>query len=273
MEVKMEYYRGKYILITGAFGGFGRCFISQLLDSGASLILSDAPQSSVPIGDSKTGLSEISPGKENQIISIIPADLSSADGCRTLYDEYKKLGVPLDMIIHNAGIAYLGPYADVPLGHSERVINVNLLSAMRLNSLFLPEFITRKSGHLIYVSSVAGFVATPLAVSYSTSKFGLRAFAMALHGEIRKHGIRTSIVYPFFSKTPILKSQVFGNPKVAVLPGFSATSAEYVTACTLKGAEKGRLHICPGFFSKVMWLAVRLHPVISAQRKIHGYSS
>jgi uncharacterized protein len=273
MEAKMEYYKGKNVLITGAFGGFGSCFISQLLDSGASLILSDVPQSSVPIRDAKNSLPELDSGREKQIISIIPADLSSAEGCRTLYDEYKKTGVHLDMIIHNAGMAYMGPYADVPLDHNEQVINVNLLSAMRLNSLFLPELITRKSGHLIYVSSVAGFVATPLAVSYSTSKFGLRAFAMALHGEIRKYGIRTSIVYPFFSKTPILKSQVFGNPKVSVMPGFCATSPEYVVTCTLKGAEKGRLHICPGFFSKVMWLAVRLHPVISAQRKIHGYSS
>lgn len=268
----MEYYRGKNILITGAFGGFGRCFISQLLDSGASLILSDAPQSAVPILEGKKSLPELDSGREKQILSIIPTDLSSVEGCRTLYDEYKKLGVHLDMIIHNAGIAFGGEYADIPSDLNDKVINVNLLSVMRLNSLFLPELINKRSGHLIYVSSVAGFVATPRAVSYSTSKFGVRAFAMALHGEIRKHGIRTSIVYPFFSKTPILKSPVFGNPKEAVLPGFCATSAEYVATCTLKGAQKGKLHICPGFFSKVMWLAVRLHPVISAQRKIHGYS-
>ncbi len=47
----MEYYRGKNILITGAFGGFGLCFISQLLDGGASLILCDTPQSAIPIRD------------------------------------------------------------------------------------------------------------------------------------------------------------------------------------------------------------------------------
>ncbi|MGO9146473.1 MAG: SDR family NAD(P)-dependent oxidoreductase [Desulfomonilia bacterium] len=268
----MEYYRGKNILITGAFGGFGHGFISQLLDSGASLILSDVPQSAVPILEGKKSLPDLCTGRKNQILSVIPADLSTAEGCRTLYEEYKKLGIKADMIIHNAGIAFGGEYVDVPLDLDEKVIHVNLLSIMRLNKLFLPEFTNRRSGHLIYMSSVAGFVATPLAVSYSTSKFGVRAFAMALHGEIKKHGIRTSIVYPFFSKTPILKSQVFGNPKRSVMPGFCATSSEYVVTCTLKGAQKGRLHICPGFFSKVMWLAVRLHPVISALCKIHGYS-
>lgn len=268
----MEYYRGKIILITGAFGGFGRCFISKLLDFGASLILCDAPQSATTIRDKMTTLPEFSAGRETQILSVISADLSTAEGCRTLYEEYRKLGIGVDMIIHNAGIAYGGEYVDIPPDLNEKVINVNLYSVMRLNTLFLPELIRRRSGHLIYMSSVAGFVATPLAISYSTSKFGLRAFAMALHGEIKKHGIRTSIVYPFFSKTPILKSQQFGNPQVSVLPGFCATSAMQVVTSTLKGADKGRLHIYPGFFSKVMWLAVRLYPVISAQRKIHGYS-
>jgi len=268
----MEYYRNKNILLTGAFGGFGLCFISELLSFGANLILSDAPQQASAFLDGTGNLQTVCAGRDKQVLSVIPADLSSAEGCRNLYDEYRKLGTGVDMIIHNAGIGFGGEYVDVPPDLNEKVVSVNLLSIMRLNALFLPELISRRSGHLIYVSSVAGFVATPLAVSYSTSKFGVRAFAMALHGEIRKHGIRTTIVYPFFSKTPILKSPVFGNPEVAVMPGFCASSPGHVVTCTLKGARKGRLHICPGFFSKVMWLAVRLYPVISSQRKIQGYS-
>jgi short-subunit dehydrogenase len=268
----MEYYRGKNILITGAFGGFGLCFISQLLDSGASLILCDAPQFAIPIRDREIRFPVPVEGKEKQILSVISADLSSAEGCKTLHEESRKLGSGVDMIIHNAGIAFGGEYVDIPAELNEKIINVNLLSIMRLNTLFLPELIRRKSGHLIYMSSVAGFVATPLAVSYSTSKFGVRSFAMALHGEIRKHGIRTSIVYPFFSKTPILNSQRFGDPQISTLPGFCATSPAHVVTCALKGAKKGRLHVCPGFFSRVMWLAVHLHPVISSQRKIQGYS-
>lgn len=268
----MDYYRNKNILITGAFGGFGLCFIQELLERGANLILSDMAKGAQPFIDDRGKIPGTGAGRGQQILSIIPADLSTSDGCSALYEEYRKLGTHADMIIHNAGVAFGGEYVDVPQDLNEKVVNINLLSVMRLNSLFVPELIRRRTGHLIYVSSVAGFVATPLAVSYSTSKFGVRAFAMALHGEIRKHGVRTTIVYPFFSKTPILRSQVFGDPKTAVLPGFCATSAGHVVACTIEGAAKGRLHVCPGFFSKVMWLAVRLHPVISAQRKIHGYS-
>ena len=267
----MEYYRNKTVLVTGAFGGFGRCFVSELLNRGAHLVLSDTPEQVRALSEGTLSIPGMEGGRDGQVLSIIPADLSSAEGCGVLHDEYRELGVGLDMIIRNAGIAYGGEYADIPPELNEKIVDINLLSVMRLNSLFLPEIIGRR-GHVIYVSSVAGFVATPLGVAYSTSKFGVRGFAMALHGEIKKYGVRTTIAYPFFSKTSILKSRTFGNPAVSYLPGFCASSPEHVVSCTLKGAARGRLHVWPGFFSKMMWLAIRFHPVISAQRKIHGYS-
>jgi short-subunit dehydrogenase len=262
----MDYFRDKNILITGAFGGFGSRFASQLAESGARLILTDAPGSPAFDPAKASGLPGIDPARAGQVIAMIPADLSTAEGCRALHEECRKLGVALDVVIHNAGIGFGGCYNDVPLENNEKIISVNLLSVMRLNSLLLPEMIRRRSGHIIYVSSVAGFVATPLGVAYSTSKFGLRAFAMALHGEIRRHGIRTSIVYPFWSRTPIMKSQVFGNPELRTMPDFYASSPDRVVSCTLKGAARNRLHICPGFFSRVMWYAVRFYPIIAAQR-------
>jgi short-subunit dehydrogenase len=269
----MDYYRGKNILVTGAFGGFGLSFISHLLNEGANLILSDTDQAASPYLTDPQDIPGVTSLTKRQIISVIPADLSTAEGCSALHDGCRTLGKPLDMIIHNAGIAFGGEYLDVPLDLNEKVVAINLLSIMRLNALFLPELVSRGSGHLMYISSVAGFVATPYAVSYTTSKFAVRAFAMALHGEYRDRGIRTTIVYPFFSKTPILKSTVFGNPKARYLPGFVATTADQVVSCALGGAAKGRLHVCPGFFSKFMWVAVRLRPVISPQRKIWGHSA
>ncbi len=267
----MGYYRNKTVLVTGAFGGFGLCFVSELLNRGASLILSDTPENVRAAGEGMVQIPGTEGGRGRQVLALIPADLSSAKGCRALHEGYRDLGIGLDMIIHNAGIACWGEYADVPPELNEKIIDINLLSVMRLNALFLPEIIDR-CGHIIYVSSVAGFVATPFGVAYSTSKFGVRGFAMALHGEIGKHGVRTTIVYPFFSRTPILKSRTFGNPAVSYLPGFCASSPGQVVSCALQGAAKGKLHVCPGFFSRMMWLATRFHPVISAQRKIRGYS-
>lgn len=252
----MNYFNEKTVLITGAFGGFGKHFTSQLASYGADLILTDLR---IPPEKYDTGI-------EERIVGRIPVDLSTSEGCLELYKKASELEKPPDVIIHNAGLAEFGNYVDVPLENIERTINVNLLSVMRLNKYFLPQLINNRAGHLIYISSVAGFVATPYAVPYTTSKFGLRALAMAVHGEVRTHGIRTSIVYPFFSKTSIMKSKVFGNPNIKTMPDFFAGDPEYVVRTTLRGASKGKLHIQPDYFSKFMWQAVRFAPVIAEQR-------
>lgn len=254
----MKYYQGKTVLITGAFGGFGRHFFTQLGSFGANLILSDL---AIPSEQNEAGV-------QQRIIAAIPADLSTSEGCLNLYNDVMGVGDFPDVIIHNAGIAYGGAFLDVPLENNEKVINLNLLAAMRLNSYFLPQMIKNRSGHLIYVSSVAGFVATPYAVAYSASKFGLRAYAMAFHGEVRRYGIKSSIVYPFWAKTPIMKSQMFGDPDVRTMPDYYASDPGYVVRTALRGASRGKLHICPGIFSKIMWHTVRFVPVIAEQRKM-----
>lgn len=255
----MTYYQNKTVLITGAFGGFGKHFIQQLLKSGAKLILSDVAD--MPIAQIIRDRV-----RQNQVMATIPSDLSTPEGCRHLHNEIQNLNMSLDIIVHNAGIGALSEYIDLPVERMEAIMNINLMSVLRLNNLFAKEMVQKKSGHLIYISSVAGFVATPFGATYSASKFGLRAFAMALHGEIKKHGIRTSIVYPFWAKTPIMKSEIFGNPNIKYMPDFFASDPAYVVRKTLAGAAKGKLHICPGIFSKLMWQAVRLIPVIGEQR-------
>ncbi len=253
----MNFFKGKTVLITGAFGGFGKHFTTQLASSGANLILTDL---AIPSEQNETRV-------ENCLVERIKADLSTSEGCMDLYDKVTKPAKYPDVIIHNAGIGYGGAYVDVPLAKNEKVIDLNLLAPMRLNSLFLPQLIKKRSGQLIYVSSVAGFVATSYDASYSTSKFGLRALAMAVHGEVKRYGIKTSIVYPFYTKTQILKSQVFGDP-MKTMPDFFAGDPANVVRIALRGASKFKLHICPGFISKIIWQAAKFVPIIGDQRQL-----
>lgn len=262
----MNYYSDKTVLITGAYGGFGRQFIAELLDCGASLILSDIAVKNIPEAIGPELAKKLPSGWNKKIIAEIPADLSTTQGCRELYDKCKQTGRQVDIIVHNAGIAFVGTLMDIPAELCDKVLAINLLSVMRLNKLFVPDMITRKSGHLIYVSSVAGFVATPFAIPYTMSKFGVRSLAMALHGEIKRHGIKTSIVYPFWSKTPIMQSQKFGNPEYKTMPDFYASEPGFVVKRALRGAARNLLHVTPGFFATFMWYAVRFWPIIAEQR-------
>ncbi|HOW81112.1 MAG TPA: SDR family NAD(P)-dependent oxidoreductase [Spirochaetota bacterium] len=264
----MKYYDGKTILVTGAYGGFGRQFIAQLLGSGALLILSDVAVRDIADVLGPDLARKLPADWKNRIIAEIPADLSTGDGCRELYDRCMKTGREIDIIIHNAGIAFVGTFMDIPAESCEKVLSINLTAVMRLNKLFVPGMIKRGSGQLLYVSSVAGFVSTPFAIPYTVSKFGVRSLAMALHGEIKKSGVKTSIVYPFWARTPIMKSQRFGDPPTRTMPDFFASDPEFVVRRALKGAARNVLHICPGFFATFMWYAVRFWPIIAEQRSM-----
>ena len=121
------------------------------------------------------------------------------------------------------------------------------------------------SGHLVFIDSVAGFIATKLGTSYSAAKFGLRGFAMALSGEIKARGVDVTIIYPFFTRTGILKAPIIGKAKIPVMPSIFIDDPDKVINTALKGIDKRVLHVKTGFYSNFMWQATRIWPVISSQ--------
>ena len=69
-------------------------------------------------------------------------------------------------------------------------MQINLLSPMRLSALFLPQMIERSSGHIVNISSLAGWIGSPFLSAYCASKFGLRGFSESLAPDLRPHNIR-----------------------------------------------------------------------------------
>ncbi|HOT47184.1 MAG TPA: hypothetical protein PLM53_12780 [Spirochaetota bacterium] len=88
----MNYYAGKTVLITGAYGGFGRQFIAQLMGHGASLILSDIAVRDIAGTLGPEPAKKLPADWKKKIIAEIPADLSTADGRQKLYDQCRKTG-------------------------------------------------------------------------------------------------------------------------------------------------------------------------------------
>ena len=203
-------------------------------------------------------------GWEKNVLGQIVTDLNTPDGAGTLYEACKAIA-PVDVVVHNAGTAFLGYFEDIPRDRMQLQMRLLLTAPMELTHFFLPDFLKRGSGHFVFVDSVAGFVATALGASYSAGKFGLRGFAMALHGETRARGVDVTIVYPFFTRTPILKVPVFGAAKIPVMPEIFIDEPDDVIHAALAGVNRRALHVRPGFYSKFMWQALRFWPVISTQ--------
>jgi len=81
----------------------------------------------------------------------------------------------VDILLNNAGIINYGYYHEIPPAKVDLLMSVNLLAPMRLTHLFLPRMVARRSGQIVFMCSVAGYIPTSLGTPYSASKFGIRA--------------------------------------------------------------------------------------------------
>ncbi|MBI2890451.1 MAG: SDR family NAD(P)-dependent oxidoreductase [Nitrospirae bacterium] len=242
----MNYFSDKIILITGANGGLGTELVRQLHVTRAKLILTDI--ASAPASNS------------SRTTAYIPADIRTRAGCEALAKAVRKVSRIVDILINNAGLATAGDFVDVPDDEWEAQIEVNLLAAMRLTRLLLPGMIERRSGHIVNISSLGGHVALPKTTTYATSKWGLRGFGMALHGELAGHNIKVSNAYPSFTRTAILDAPRFGYEQKRELPAFMVSEPSAVASKILRGVARGQLHIFPSADARLVALLVRLFP-------------
>ena len=231
------------VVLTGAAGGFGKELTRQLLQAGSRLILTDIDHSVLDDRASQIK-SEITTG---EIIACIESDLSNREGCETLYHQVKALNIPIDILINNAGIGLFGRMDEVPTDKWERLMQVNLLAPMRLSSLFVADMIERNQGHIVNISSLAGWVAPAGMAHYSTSKFGLRGFSEGLFNEVKPYNVKVTVVYPFFSRTPILQSERYGTLAKGTegFPESRATDPAQVMEKTIKAIVRNQLHVFP----------------------------
>lgn len=235
------------LLITGATGGFGRQMTRQFLEAGGRLVLTDVDSQALE------SLRQEFDARGAGILGVVDADLADGAGCRKLFDGVQALGVIPDILINNAGIGVGGRFDHVPDDRWERVMQVNLLAPMRICYLFLPRMIERGSGHIVNISSLAGWIGSTGLSSYCATKFGLRGFGDSLAADYAEHGIRISTVYPCFSRTPILDSEQFGYEERRVVPDHMISDPADVVSEIIRGIRKNRRDIFP---DKLSW---RIH--------------
>lgn len=232
---------GATVLVTGAAGGFGRQMMSQFLASGSRLIVTDRDAATL---EALARQIHVEAGGRGEIRAVVAADLCSREGCERLHGEVVATAVP-DILVNNAGIGMSGRIDRIPWQEWERLMQVNLLAVMRLTALFLPAMLERDSGHIVNISSIAGWVATGGLSAYSASKFGLRGFGDSLLRDLEDTSVRVTTVFPFFSRTPILDSVQFGDDPPRRVPEEVVTDPADVVREILRGIREDRACVFP----------------------------
>ena len=255
----------KVFLITGAAGGFGQEFTKQLLEKGSHLILTDI--NNEQLEKHSTEILKSIPLCKGKILGTFASDLSSKAGCEEAFNKARNISAAINVLINNAGLINYGAFHEIPMEKWEQLMQVNLMAPMYLSYHYMNAYIHKGSGHIVNISSVAGFVSTAYGATYSTSKFGLRSFGMALHAEAKEYGINVTNVYPFYSLTPMLNTKTEGSFSTPKTPGFLYSSPETIVSAAIKGMQKNKLHVYPGFISNFLYNAIKFWPIVGSLAK------
>lgn len=256
----MTQFKDAAIVLTGAAGGFGQQFTRKLLNAGGQLILADLDE--VRLRQQAEAIQqEVKTGK---ILACLGVDLSEPAGSQSLYDAVQALGVPVDILINNAGIGLYGRMDEVPSDKWERLMQVNLLAPMRLSTLFVADMIQRRHGHIVNISSLAGWIAVEGMAHYASSKFGLRGFSEGLFNEVKQYNVKVTAVYPYFSRTPLLQAEKYGTlaQETTGISEKDATDPERVIEAVVRAIAQEKLHVFPDTKAQIFHQLKRYVPPI-----------
>ncbi|CAE8676852.1 unnamed protein product [Polarella glacialis] len=193
-----EYFEGKVVWVTGASGGFGEA-LAVALSSGArlrGLVLSARRQ--VELERVKARCLELCPGLE---ISVLPLDLSKLTELPAAAQAAAGFYGRVDVLVNNGGVGFRGLGCETSIEIDQQVMNVDYFSGVVLVKALLPDWLVRRSGHVVQISSVQGFFGLPGRTAYSAAKHAAVGFYDSLRAEVADSGISVTTVCPGYIAT------------------------------------------------------------------------
>lgn len=175
------------------------------------------------------------------------ADLTTVDGVATVIAEIAHRQP--DLVVNNAGFGTSGRFTELDPDRLEREISLNVMALTRLSHAALRTMVPRGSGHLLNVSSVAGFQPAPGLAVYAATKAYVTSFTESLHEEVRGSGVRVTALCPGLTRTEFIS---VSNPdgRRTTYPGFMWMTAEQVATAALDDVTRGRALSVPGLLYK-----------------------
>lgn len=199
-------WHGKRVFLTGASSGIGEALAVELAKRGATLGL---------LARRKDLLDKLKHTceKAGGTARSFAADVTDEDAVQHAVDEFIHEFDHIDILIANAGIGgnnretrSLQPIA------VKKVVDINLLGAANAVHAVLPSMLRRGSGHLVAISSLAGFRGLPKSAAYSASKAGMTAFFESVRLDVKHKGIDVTIIQPGFIRTPLTSGRAAKMP-------------------------------------------------------------
>ncbi|MCG8924875.1 SDR family oxidoreductase [Lentzea sp. CC55] len=226
-------YRGVTALVTGASKGLGRAYALELARREARVVV---------LARSEAGLRALAAEvreRHGVEVEVVVADLTAPDGPGRVLEELHERGLSVDLLVNNAGAGSAGPFLERPLGPQLTSVALNVDGLLALTHAIGGELVSRGSGGIINVSSIAAFQPMPYQATYAATKAFVLSFTEALAEELRGTGVHVMAVHPGAVATGF-----FDGTTATIHP--IADTPETVAARTLDDYERRRAASYPG---------------------------
>jgi hypothetical protein len=257
-------------LITGASAGIGREFARQLAGRARAMLLIARREDRLV--ELREELQQQHPKVRVQIRKVDLADRGQLNHLMEWLDREK---IDVDLLINNAGLGDLGPFATSDPTRNEQMALVNVIALTSLTRHLLPQMIAKRRGAILNVSSSAGFLPIPGDAVYAATKAYVTSFSEALRAELGDTGVSVCALCPGPVRTKFheVASRPGCDPNPGPGPDFLQVPTEQVVRDAIKGLEADRPIVIPGFAMKLGMLLARLTPMPLLRMLLRRYSS
>jgi short-subunit dehydrogenase len=214
------------VLVTGASGGLGGSIARDLAGRGCQVVASGRNAEALD-----RLVDELGAAAEPVVADLAqPADV----------DSLLAAAGRVDVLVANAGVEVARPLQDLDGEDVDKAVRVNLIAPLQLARSLIPAMVERGNGHLVFVSSVAGLVATPgNGPVYTATKWGLRGLGLALRLELHGTGVGVSTIFP----GPVREAGMFARTNVSLPRGAPTSSPEDVARAVGDAIEHDRAEV------------------------------
>ncbi|QKJ18167.1 SDR family NAD(P)-dependent oxidoreductase [Microbacterium hominis] len=228
---------GSTALVTGASSGLGEEFAVQLAGRGLDLVLVARR------AERLHALADRIAAEYGRRVTVMPFDLSVAGAASALHAETAARGLPIDVLINNAGSGTLADVVVTDPAALDDVIGLNVTALTGLSRLFGGDMARRGRGALVNVASLAALLPAPHMAVYGASKAYVHSFTQAIDAELRPAGVIALTVLPGPTRT-----EFFDRSGGRIGPDSAYLTPSVVVASTLRALDRPKppIAVVPG---------------------------
>jgi short-subunit dehydrogenase len=237
-------------LVTGASSGIGEALARRIARDGRAVGL---------VARRKDKLEAVAAditARHRVAAHVLPADLTAPGAVRTLVDEVARRGLTVDWLVNNAGFGTFGKFHELPVARELEEIRLNVEALVELTGRFVPGMVARRRGVVMNVSSVGGFVPSPLMATYTATKAFVLSFSETIHAELAGTGVVCLCVCPGFTRTEF---QQHVDVDTKGVPAMAWQTADQVADEAVAAAGRGGV-LVNGLMNKALTAALKLVP-------------